>query len=511
MVARWGHTGNADARRATLLLFCSLIAGSAEPRPDDTVGTTSSTRSNLGFVQLTRYRNDSNLGLGRGARQSAPLLLSARSVREPLSNRGNVQYIGLLGVGKPVQEISVMFDTGSSDVWLSLLSLGDMFGPAPFRKYVSSTLECPQQPVHVLIKYGRGQAAGDECKDVLTVGGVVIPSMPIVLAQQPNIHGRQFQGVVGLAFPRLSVGGSGGAFIEHLPSAGVDVFTFSLTGDIVGSSLFFGLDPAIDETTLVYASVWTQSWWTFAGGIAIGDKLLIDDSMLALDTGTSFLGMPAEIFKHFIQIFLPDGYDKWCYETDTGVWKCDSAVISFAEVVYIRFGGREFPLYPEDVLECSSFSNECILEILTLGEDMPVILGDTFLRSVRAVFDVRQARIGLAPRPDYIPRSQSTVERLRKRGPLPPSGTYPVIDRGGAVLKPFVVQEPWSVPIWVAIAAGMVAGGVVGWGAGRAISFCCEMNNRRRSERSQVAPAEAAAVAPEAGDSASTAPYSTLA
>eukprot|EP00927_Polykrikos_kofoidii_P067953 TRINITY_DN63380_c0_g1_i1.p1 TRINITY_DN63380_c0_g1~~TRINITY_DN63380_c0_g1_i1.p1 ORF type:complete len:501 (+),score=42.79 TRINITY_DN63380_c0_g1_i1:35-1537(+) len=449
----------------TLLFSC---AGAGVPMHNAAAGSTSSfDHVDVGFIPLTRFRNDSNLGHVRGRRQPAPVSFFAGAPSEPLTNRGNVQYIGLLGVGTPTQQIPVMFDTGSSDVWVSFFRF---YGPAPFHRKASSTLTCPRQPAIVSIQYGRGQITGEGCRDVLTVGGIHIPPMPIVLTEHPDIDGRMFQGIVGLA--SLSHQGADGTFINHLRSADVNVFTFSLMGIDSSSKLFFGLDPAIEKDTLVYAPSLTQAWWTFEGGIAIGDTLLIDSSPLALDTGTSFFAMPEKIFNQFKKLLLPNGYDTFCYESVLNTWKCNPRVASAAAIVYIQFGGWEFPVYPEDVLVCSGSNVDCVLEIMMTGEGMPIVLGDTFLRTVRAVFDIAQTRMGLSPRKDHLPTSPSTWRRLRERGPLPITGLWPVVDRGNPLLKPYapVMNPGWSTVLWY-IGIAMSFGGVVGWGTSFVITF----------------------------------------
>merc|ERR1739848_230131 len=54
----------------------------------------------------------------------------------------------------------------------------------------------------------------------------------------------------------------------------------------------------------------------------------------------------------------------------------------------------------------------CPLEVQVGADTMPLILGDTFLRTIIPIFDAERLRIGLAQRKDHQAPSEQTVQKM---------------------------------------------------------------------------------------------------
>mmetsp|Transcript_56062 Transcript_56062/g.181755 ORF Transcript_56062/g.181755 Transcript_56062/m.181755 type:complete len:169 (-) Transcript_56062:126-632(-) len=151
--------------------------------------------------------------------------------------------------------------------------------------------------------------------------------------------------------------------------------------------------------------------------------------------------------------------------------------------------GQDFPIFPEDLFTpLRDDSDQCVLEVQASSEALPVILGDTFLRTVGTVFDVGQLRVGLARRADVVPRLESTRERLRadadaiaggrSAGRLP---LLPPHRPGSESLSPQTVL--------LALSAGALAGWMGGHLATRIYDLCHPADDPRGGATARAASA----------------------
>ena len=98
-----------------------------------------------------------------------------RSVGIPLHNIKNTQYVGSIGVGNPPQHVSVIFDTGSSNLWITSSRC--------------QSAECHSHPAYnasrsksyrhlgydVQVRFGTGQIEGQIGEDSFELAGLHVP------------------------------------------------------------------------------------------------------------------------------------------------------------------------------------------------------------------------------------------------------------------------------------------------------------------------------------------------
>lgn len=101
---------------------------------------------------------------------AAPCEASAADalLRIPLENFDQMQFFGLVRVGSPPQSFQVIFDTGSSDVWLPGAACGVCAGERRYDARASATHEALAEPFH--LEYGSGNASGDVMRERLLLG-----------------------------------------------------------------------------------------------------------------------------------------------------------------------------------------------------------------------------------------------------------------------------------------------------------------------------------------------------
>uniref|UniRef100_H9H6P0 Napsin A aspartic peptidase n=1 Tax=Monodelphis domestica TaxID=13616 RepID=H9H6P0_MONDO len=225
----------------------------------------------------------------------------------PLSNYLDAQYFGEISLGTPPQNFSVIFDTGSSNLWVpsrrcSFFSLGCWF----HRRYdpnVSSSFR--PNGTQFSIQYGTGKLDGILSEDLLTIGGsrgarllfgeaLWEPSLAFALAH--------FDGILGLGFPALAVAGVQPP-LDTLTELGLldkAVFSFSLNRDPEagqgGELILGGWDPAHYIPPLTFLPVTRPAYWQIhMDRVVVGHSLTLCPNGCAaiLDTGTSLITGPS--------------------------------------------------------------------------------------------------------------------------------------------------------------------------------------------------------------------------
>eukprot|EP00931_Biecheleriopsis_adriatica_P075025 TRINITY_DN48988_c0_g1_i1.p1 TRINITY_DN48988_c0_g1~~TRINITY_DN48988_c0_g1_i1.p1 ORF type:complete len:437 (-),score=57.04 TRINITY_DN48988_c0_g1_i1:166-1434(-) len=304
-----------------------------------------------------------------------------------LTDVGNTQYLGKVSLGSPEQSVEVIMDTGSSDLWVH---------KTVFRSKESSSAKAIG--VNCSITYGQGTIAGQLFEDTLHIGSVSLTAQQFMLAGA-GLSAVIADGVLGLAMPALSH--TGETVLQNLQrQQGVGLFSLLLSGPDGNSYFVLGLpEPSLYQAhTLTWTPSVTGLWWAFEADLVAGGRSLAAGTFL-LDSGTSYLAAPESQYMDLVKEILPRHSLKLCRQQPTSVFVCPCSVAKEARGLYIAVAGQAFPLWGQDLFTSTGvFSQECVLEVQKVPDSMPFILGDTFLRTVAAVFDAQGARIGLARR-----------------------------------------------------------------------------------------------------------------
>uniref|UniRef100_A0A8C8WPB9 Peptidase A1 domain-containing protein n=1 Tax=Panthera leo TaxID=9689 RepID=A0A8C8WPB9_PANLE len=317
---------------------------------------------------------------------------------EPLANFLDCQYFGKIYIGTPPQEFTVVFDTGSSDLWVPSVDCKSYacknhhrFDPSK-----SSTFQNLNEPLS--IQYGTGSMQGFLGLDTVTVSSIVDPQQTVGLStQEPgNVFTySEFDGILGLAYPSLASEYSVPVFDnmmqKHLVAK--DLFSVYLDRNGPGSMLTLGaIDPSYYTGPLHWVPVTVQEYWQFTV-----DRVTVNGVVVAcdggcqaiLDTGTSMLVGPSSDILN-IQTAIGATQDEFGQVSCSGQGLASGSM----PMVVFEINGRKYPLPPsaytsQDLGFCASgFQGE--------GDDPLWILGDVFIREYYSVFDRINNRVGLA-------------------------------------------------------------------------------------------------------------------
>ncbi|KAF6074275.1 cathepsin E [Phyllostomus discolor] len=296
-----------------------------------------------------------------------------QSANEPLINYLDMEYFGTISIGSPPQNFTVIFDTGSSNLWVpSVYCTSPACKTHPrFQPSWSNTYGATGR--HFFIQYGTGSLSGVIGADQVSVEGLTVVGQQFgesVTEPGQTFVNAEFDGILGLGYPSLAVGGVTPVFDNMMAQNLVDVPMFSvyMSSDPegrAGSELTFGgYDHSHFSGSLNWVPVTKQGYWQIAlDSIQVGSTVMFcsDGCQAIVDTGTSLLTGPSGDIKQLqkaIGAAPMDGED----------------FVDGMELCLSGFQGLDMqppsgPLW---------------------------ILGDVFIRQFYSVFDRGNNRVGLA-------------------------------------------------------------------------------------------------------------------
>jgi len=322
----------------------------------------------------------------------------------PINDFENAQYYGPISIGTPPQKFNVVFDTGSSNLWVpskscSLLNIACKL----HSKYDSSSSSTyTANGTAFAIRYGSGSLTGITSQDSVTVGPVTVPNVLFAEAvKEPGIAfvAAHFDGIMGFGFPEISVNGMPPFFQAALASGAIKepkfAFYLEKTGSTGGELALGGVDSSKYTGDFTYTPITIKGYWQFAvSAVQVGGEAFAGETKAIADTGTSLLAIPKASLTTLLTKF-PSGIVK---PLAAGEYTVDCSKTSQMPTLSFTIGGKAFTL--EGAEYVLNVSGECLLGIT--GIDVPAprgplwILGDVFLRKYYTVFDYGNSQIGFA-------------------------------------------------------------------------------------------------------------------
>jgi hypothetical protein len=311
----------------------------------------------------------------------------------------NSQYYGEISLGTPPQDFEVIFDTGSSDLWVAGIKCDNTCGR--HNRYDSS-----QSSTYVAngtsfdIMYGSGPVSGFQSIDTLDMGGIIVQNQMFAEVIDAGGLGAayklgKFDGILGMAFPILSVNGVPTPFENIVDQGLVDqgIFSFYLSNcrADAGELLLGGTNPDHYTGDITYVNLDQETYWHIVlddvqiSGTSYGGG----DTKAIVDSGTSILTGPPD---QVAQIAASIGAKEFI--NGEYLVACDYNLPDISFVI----DSKTYSLSPSDYLIPDG--DICLFGMMALDIPAPTgplwILGDVFMRKYYTVWDYTGGRVGFA-------------------------------------------------------------------------------------------------------------------
>ncbi|XP_032898812.1 pepsin A-like [Amblyraja radiata] len=328
-----------------------------------------------------------------------PIHEDSTDATEPMINYLDLSYFGTISIGTPPQSFTVIFDTGSSNLWVpsGYCSSPPCRNHRRFDPSTSSTFQMSQK--YVSIQYGTGSMTGVLGYDTVRVSGIDITHQEFGLSTtEPGtfLYYAKFDGILGLAYPSIASSGATTVFDNMMAQRLVDepLFAFYLTreGSQSGSEVVFGgVDPNHYTGQIHWVPVTRQGYWQIlVDSVKINGQVVAcqDGCQAIVDTGTSLLTGPSYAIGTIQRMIGAS-------QQSNGMAIVDCRYLPRMPYVTFTINGVDFPLPPSAYVLQESCTSGFASMSLGGGEEL-WILGDVFIGEYYSIFDRGTNRVGLA-------------------------------------------------------------------------------------------------------------------
>ncbi|XP_071476471.1 cathepsin D-like [Diadema antillarum] len=238
---------------------------------------------------------------------------SASSLAINLTDYRDIQYYGSISIGTPPQMFNIVFDTGSSDLWVPSSSFSQESGwirrHHTYNSSKSSTYVAngTKWSVSYIICYCEGFVS----QDTVAIAGMTLKKQffgeTTSMACLPFLNAR-YDGILGLGYPNSAEVSKMPVF-DNLVKHGLihdPVFSFYFArnpSDHPGGEVVFGgADPLRYTGDFNYINVSLQGQWQInVDSVTLGSSKFSAHYQAAVDTGCSTVGVPSPLIDGFVE------------------------------------------------------------------------------------------------------------------------------------------------------------------------------------------------------------------
>jgi len=321
-----------------------------------------------------------------------------------LRDINNSQFTGRISVGTPGQLFDVIFDTGSSNLWITGIACQEeaCVNHEQFDPESSNTFHLLDMDMDVM--FGTGQISGSLATDTFRLGTLTVVNQTFGMINSEKgevFNAGSFDGILGLSFPALSAASYSPVFDNIMQQHQINMFSFYYSRlPHQDSAVEFGEpNPAHYSGDIHWIDVAKEVYWElklFDVYIDGQPQHFCPDApcKIVVDTGTSLLTGPSAEIAQLVK--------------GLGVGRCGD-YRGLPTLTY-EIGDSQhrwkFTLEPEFYVVQSDASGDdfgpkyCKPGFMSLDVPPPRgplwILGDVFLQKYFAIFSRNPARVGFA-------------------------------------------------------------------------------------------------------------------
>ncbi|XP_010449277.1 PREDICTED: aspartic proteinase A3 [Camelina sativa] len=326
---------------------------------------------------------------------------------EGLRNFHDIIFYGDISLGDPTQTFKVVFDTGSSDLWVPSKEWPKCRYPrARFNAKASKTYMGSGGNL-VSLQYNEHEVKGTIARENVMVGGIKLERQDFIEATKCDSFFKDvvFDGIMGLGFPSLAVTGTVTVWENMVNKKLINKRMFSIWlrsyhGDGKhddpngGQIVFGGFDPQHFKGKHTYVPVVKSgelSYWLIKMSRIIIGKTETNhctaQCTVIVDSGNTDILGPAITIN--------------AINEEIGVHKTGRIACSKVDklpTVSFTIGGKRFPLSPRDYIaeDSTGARTECYSRFMVSSR---WVLGEAFMRPYHTVFDyqdMKNPKVGFA-------------------------------------------------------------------------------------------------------------------
>ncbi|KAI8370852.1 aspartic peptidase domain-containing protein [Choanephora cucurbitarum] len=337
-----------------------------------------------------------------------PVSFLGRKQRQISYNHGS-GYFGEISIGTPPQKFNVVFDTGSSDLWVVSSECHDPICKTRQQFDTKASLTYRTIPggenydantIHVV--YGTGSIKGRLGRDTISLADNEIVIRDQVVADAYAISNEfsklPFHGIFGLGLRSLmSSEGHNPPFHSMVQQGLIQLPIFAIYSQHKAGEIDFGgIDPSRFEGGLRFVDAIDDNYWMIAmQTIRIGNQLpQFVRRKGIIDSGSTLIIMPAMDAKEYHK------HIKGAFPNGDGTWSIPCKNVRDIQPIWIELDTITLELAADSLFmaPASSTSVYCLSGISeqSSSDEDTWILGDVFLKNFYTVFDLERKQLGFA-------------------------------------------------------------------------------------------------------------------